>query len=58
MRIALPLLYLKNPEAPEYEYVLDSPKELLWLLVPFFGTALLIALMKIRFKGNEGLKIS
>jgi uncharacterized protein len=42
----------------KYEYVLDSPKELLWLLVPFFGTALLIALMKIRFKGNEGLKIS
>ncbi len=42
----------------KYSYLLDRPKNLLWLLVPFFGIAILIALLKIRFKGKEDLKIS
>jgi len=39
----------------KYEYLLDKPKQFLWLLVPFFGIALLIALVKIRLKGKEDL---
>jgi uncharacterized protein len=41
-----------------YAYLLDKPTKLLWLLVPFFGIAILIALIKIRYKGKEDLKIS
>ena len=47
-----------GPNLKEYEYLLDKPKQFLWLLVPFFGVALLIALIKIRLKGKEDLDIS
>jgi uncharacterized protein len=42
----------------KYQYLLDNPKQFLWLLIPFFGIALLIALIKIRLKGKEDLNIS
>ncbi|GMN09868.1 hypothetical protein MTsPCn9_19110 [Croceitalea sp. MTPC9] len=42
----------------DYFYLLDKPSNLLWLLLPFFGITMLIALIKIRLFGKEELKIS
>lgn len=42
----------------KYKYLLNEPKQLLWLLLPFFGITILIALIKIRLKGKEDLNIS
>ncbi len=41
-----------------YFYLLDKPSTLLWLLVPFYGIAILIALIRIRLFGKEEFKIS
>lgn len=38
--------------------IFDQPKILLWLLLPFFGIAAIIAFIKIRLTGEEDLNIS
>ena len=38
--------------------VVDNPAVLLWLLLPFFGIAAIIAFIKLRISGKEALKIS
>jgi len=42
----------------DYEYLLEEPLHLLWVLFPLFGIAMLIALYKIKTKEKEDFKIS
>ena len=45
-------------EIEKYKYLLDKPLQLLWLLVPVLGIAIVIALIKIRFFSKDDLKIA
>jgi len=40
------------------EEIIEDPTALLWLLLPFFGIAAIIAFVKLKLFGNEKLHIS
>lgn len=55
--LAIVLTLFKQEFLPK-EAFLENPLVALWVLAPFFGIALLIAFVKIKFFGNEDFELS
>ncbi|MGB2761099.1 MAG: TPM domain-containing protein, partial [Maribacter stanieri] len=49
-------IYMSNSQAAAF--IFDEPSLILWLLLPFFGIAAIIAFIKLKISGEEDLSIS
>ena len=49
-------IYMSNSQAAAF--IFDEPTLILWLLLPFFGIAAIIAFIKLKISGKEDLSIS